>query len=58
MRVDWSSQGFGYLLFERPPNIGVLVGLNLRGKKNDQANLYLGELQGICWILQDIKRLT
>lgn len=54
-QVDWSSQGFVYLLFARLLEKGRLMGLNLRGEESNQASSYLGELRGICWALQNIK---
>lgn len=47
IHVDYNSQGLGYLLFSGPLDKGMLAGLNLRGKENDQASSYLGEMRRI-----------
>lgn len=52
LRVYWSSKMYGYLLFTRHPQCGVLVGLDSKGAISNRGQLKFGraerDLMGIA----------
>lgn len=57
VKGDWNKDGFGYVLYARSSDQGLLVGLNTKFSTEDTIS-YLGELRAIYWAHQDTKRLT
>lgn len=58
IKVDWIDKGMGYVLYARELDDGVVMGLRLKGSGDEIAILYLGELRGVCWALEDTKKLV
>lgn len=54
--MDWSSHGYGYLLYADAPKHGVLIGLNSKGKSSETSSSFLGEIKALCRALLDAKR--
>lgn len=48
----------GYLLYAGDPAEGVILGMGSRGGGKDSSSSYLGELRGVCWALEDTKKLV
>lgn len=58
LMVDYSSTGCGYVLFSKAYKDGRVVGMNSKSNKEGPVSSYLGELQGICWALNETKGLV
>lgn len=56
--VDWSTKGADYALFAGHPSLRVLLGVNSHGLKRNEMSSYLGEMQGLVWVLNDIKTIV
>lgn len=55
--MDYSSKGCGYALFVGPQDKVKIEGLKSKGSTGDAVSLYLGELQGICWALDETRTM-
>lgn len=58
LMVDYRSKGCDYVLFVGDCKDGKVVGLNSKGSKDGSVSSYLGELQGICWVLDDTRNMV
>lgn len=45
------------MLYARDPSEGVVVGLGSKGSGDESASSYLGGVRGVCWALEDTKKL-
>lgn len=47
LQVDWSSVGYGYLLYLGASENSVLVGLNSKGAHTEASSSFLGKMESL-----------